>query len=206
MIHESYCNSSLGQGEKKWARPKMAWNEEQDLLLCREILISQPYKFPFGSRERGHCWSEVANRLNECHQPRFAVDQRAVRERYAKIEKYFKNRMAREERASGINGEESELDQAIQDIMGMAEAAQEEIIQKVAENKISRDKERMTAEDVRKRSMERLSETQEREKFENETKKRRSNADTLEFLREKAEKEFEMKGEELELKKREIET
>jgi len=184
----------------------MAWNEEQDLLLCREILISQPYKFPFGSRERGHCWSEVANRLNECHQPRFTVDQRAVRERYAKIEKYFKNRMAKEERASGINGEESELDQAIQDIMGMAEAAQEEIIQKVAENKISRDKERMTAEDVRKRSMERLSETQEREKFENETKKRRSNADTLEFLREKAEKEFEMKGEELELKRREIET
>ena len=64
----------------------MAWTEEQDLLLCREILISQPYKFPFGSRERGYCWSEVANRLNECHQPRFAVDQRAVRERYAKIE------------------------------------------------------------------------------------------------------------------------
>jgi len=196
----------MGQVRTPRILPKMAWNEEQDLLLCREILISQPYKFPFGSRERGHCWSEVANRLNECHQPRFAVNQRAVRERYAKIEKYFKNRMAKEERASGINGEESELDQAIQDIMGMAEAAQEEIIQKVAENKISRDKERMTAEDVRKRSMERLSETQEREKFENETKKRRSNADTLEFLREKAEKEFEMKGEELELKKREIET
>ena len=53
--------------------------------------------------------------------------------------------------------------------------------------------------------MERLSETQEREKIENEAKKRISNADTLEFLRE-VEKEFEMKGEELELKKREIET
>ena len=90
--------------------------------------------------------------------------------------------------------------------MGMAEAAEEEITQKAAENKNSRDKDRLTAEDVRKRSMERLSETQERQKIENETKKRRSNADTLEFLREKAEKEFEMKGEELELKKREIET
>ena len=180
----------------------MAWTEEQDLLLCREILISQPYKFPFGSRERGYCWSEVANRLNKCHQPRFTVDQRAVRERYAKIEKYFKNRMAKEERASGINAEESELHYAIQDIMGKAEAAEEGITQKAAENKNSRDKDRMTAEDVRKRSMERLSETQEREKIENETKKRRSNPDTLEFLREKAEKEFEMKGEELELKER----
>ena len=28
----------------------------------------------------------MANRLNECNQPRFTVDQRAVRERYAKIE------------------------------------------------------------------------------------------------------------------------
>ena len=136
----------------------------------------------------------MANRLNECNQPRFTVDQRAVRERYAKIEKYFKNRMAKEERASGINAEESELDQAIQDIMGMAEAAEEEIIQKAAENKNSRDNDRLTAEDVRKRSKERLSETQEREKIENETKKRRSIADTLEFLREKAEKEFEMNG------------
>ena len=114
--------------------------------------------------------------------------------------------MAKEERASGINAEESELDQAIQDIVGMAEAAEEEITQKAAENKNSRDKDRLTAEDVRRKSMERLSETQKREKIETETKKRRSNADTLEFLREKAEKEFEMKGEELELKKREIET
>ena len=143
----------------------MAWTEEHDLLLCREILISQPYKFPFGSREWWYCWSEVANRLNKCHQPRFTVDQRAVRERYAKIEKYFKNRMAKEERASGINAEESELDQAIQDIMGMAEAAEVEITQKAAENKNSRDKDRLTAEDVRKRSMEILSETQEREKL-----------------------------------------
>ena len=184
----------------------MAWTEEQDLLLCREILISQPNKFPYGSRERGHCWSEVVNRLNECNQPRFTVDQRAVRERYAKIEKYFKNRMAKEERASGINAKESELDQAIQDTMGMAEAAEEEITQKAAENKNSRDKDKLTADDVRKRSMERLSETKERENIENETKKRRSNADTLEFLREKVEKKFEMKGEDLELKKREIET
>ena len=62
------------------------------------------------------------------------MDQRAVRERYAKIEKYFKNRMAKEERATGMNAEESEPDQAIQDIMGMAEAA-EEITQKQQKTK-----------------------------------------------------------------------
>ena len=36
--------------------------------------------------------------------------------------------------------------------------------------------------------MERLSETQEREKIENEAKNRRSNADTFEFLRERRQK------------------
>ena len=92
------------------------------------------------------------------------VDQRAVRERNVKIEKYFKNRMAKEERASGINAEESELDKAIQDIMGMAEAAEKEITHKAAESKNRRDKDRMKAEDVRKKYVERLSKTQEREK------------------------------------------
>ena len=138
----------------------MTCTEEQDLLLYREILISQPYKFAFGSQERGYCWSEVAKRLNKCEQPKFTTDQRVIRERYAKIEKNFKSRMAKEERESGISTEESELDQEIQDIIGMAEAA--EIAQKAAENKSSREKDEMTAEDVRKRCMERLSETQER--------------------------------------------
>ena len=130
----------------------------------------------------------MADRLQECEQPKFTVNQRAVRERYAKIEKYFKSRMAKEERESGINKEESELDQAIQDIVGMAEAAEEKIAQKAAENKSSRDKDKMKAEDVRKMCMERLSETQEREKIENEAKNRRSNADTFEFLRERRQK------------------
>ena len=58
----------------------MRWSEEHDLLLCREILVSQSFKFSFGSRERGYCWSAVATRLSECHQPKFTVDQRTVRE------------------------------------------------------------------------------------------------------------------------------
>ena len=52
----------------------MAWTEEQDLLLCREILIiCESYKFALKSRERGHCWSEVTNRLNECKQLQFTA-------------------------------------------------------------------------------------------------------------------------------------
>ena len=95
--------------------------------------------------------------MNECHQPKFTVDQRALRERNPKIERYFKRRMANEECSSGIVVEETELDQAIEDIIGMIEAA-EEHVHKAAARRAS-EKEKITAEDVRKRSMERLAET-----------------------------------------------
>ena len=49
-----------------------------------------------------------------------------MRERYAKIEKYLKGRRADEERLSGIVTEENELDQAIENIIGMTEADEED--------------------------------------------------------------------------------
>ena len=107
----------------------------------------------------------MATRLSECLQPKFTVDQRAVRERYAKIARYSKRRMANEERASGIVAEETELDQAIEDIIGMTEAAEEEHAHRAAARRAA---EKITAEDVRERSMDRLAETQKRQKSEEE--------------------------------------
>ncbi|XP_065060339.1 trichohyalin-like [Rhopilema esculentum] len=183
----------------------MVWSQEHDLLLLREILVSQPFKFPFGSRERGQCWSKVAKRLNDCQNQKFYVDQRAVRERFEKIERDFRRRMAQEERASGIAVEENELDQALEDIIGFTEAAEEELARKAEEKKNNREKEKETAEDVRKRSMERLSQTQVREKNESENKRKRSGENTMEFLREKALKEYEIQKEEITLRKKEME-
>ena len=111
--------------------------------------------------------------------------------------------MANEERASDTVVEETELDQAIEDIIDMTEAAEEEHAHKAAAKRAS-EKERITAEDVRKRSMERLAETQKRQNSEVEVKKKRSNGKTMEFLREKAEKGIAIKREESELKKRAV--
>ena len=73
--------------------------------------------------------------------------------------------------SEGIVVEETELDQAIEGIIGMSEAAEEEHAHKAAAKRTSK-KEKMTVEDVRKRSMEWLAETQKRPKSEIEVKKK----------------------------------
>ena len=56
----------------------MTWTEEHDILLCKEILIEEPYNLTHASRERGRCWDRIAETLNKVDQPKFNVDQRAV--------------------------------------------------------------------------------------------------------------------------------
>lgn len=72
--------------------------------------------------------------------------------------------MAQEEGASGINTENTEVDDAMEDIVGKSQAAEEEQgkVDECKRNNIEIEK--ATAESVRNRSMERLSETRERER------------------------------------------
>ena len=86
------------------------WTKDHDVLLIREILVFRPFAFKFGSRERGQAWDKIAETLNTVQQVRFSVDQRGVRERYAKLEKAYKKRMRKEHQASGISPELAELD------------------------------------------------------------------------------------------------
>ena len=36
----------------------MEWKEEHDVLLCHEILVSQPFKFKERTVERGKMWDD----------------------------------------------------------------------------------------------------------------------------------------------------
>ena len=189
-------------------RQKMTWTPAHDVLLCREILVEEPFKFKHGSRERGQHWDKIATSLNQMGKPRFLVDQRSVRDRFLKLERNFKGKMAEEERASGIEPPEpTELDQAIQDIIERSEEAQDEMAKGDERREKAAEKEKETAESVRKRSMERLAETRQRESPENGSRKRRINGDhdPMEYLKEKNEKELKLRLEEIEIKRREIE-
>ena len=100
-------------------RPKMTWSEENDdIMLCREILLEEPYTFKHGSREKGRCWDRIAEALNKIDKPKFIVDQRVVRDRFVKLEKACKKKTRDELRARGIApNEPSELDQALEEII-----------------------------------------------------------------------------------------
>ena len=69
-------------------RSEMEWKEEHDILLCREILVSQPFKLKERTVERGKIWDEIANRLNNCQTLKFRVNKRSVTERFKLLYPY----------------------------------------------------------------------------------------------------------------------
>ena len=54
-----------------FGRQAMAWNEQHDIILCREILHIQFWLHRHGSVERGHLWDEIAAVLNSLKKPGF---------------------------------------------------------------------------------------------------------------------------------------
>lgn len=171
---------------------------EHDVLLCREILVCEPFKPPKGSVERGKIWTKIADTLNSLTTIRFKVNQRGVRERYERLRKKFLEKQREEEKASGISPEETELDSLLEEITDREKLADE--TRDNTTKKAEADKN--TAEEMRKLAMERVSETQKRGDEEGcsstkKKRKRRSGNEAVEFLREKSEREMRLREEEL---------
>lgn len=190
----------------------MYWTKDHDLLLVREVLAIDPYSQARGSRERAKLWEEIALNLNAVSEPRFSVSVRSVRDRVNLVLiKKHKRRVAEESKASGIAVDEpSEFDAAIEEICEKAEAAERDQ-QIISEGKkANAEKEKKQAEDMRAKALERVGETRKRvvgdvseEPEKKEKRTRRSGAETIVYLKEKSEKEFKIRQEELELKKQE---
>ena len=81
----------------------MEWKEEHNILLCREILVSQPFKFKERTVERGKIWDEIDNRLHNCQTLKFHVYKQSVRERFKLIKEKFTCKIQEEEKASGTD-------------------------------------------------------------------------------------------------------
>ena len=197
------------------SKRKMDWTNEHDILLCREVVVNDPYEFKTGSRERGQCLDKIADILNAIQNPWFKVDQRSIRDRLKKLLKAFITKKNAEERASGINPEYSELDDLLNDINERKHEGEIRENQNSEEKNKKVDKERAEAEQVRRMSMERLSETKKRLSTSASTdelevspptkRPRSSGGDTIMYLREKSEKDFALREEELRLKRAELE-
>ena len=181
----------------------MEWKGEHDILLCREILLSQPFKFKERTVERGKIRDEIANRLNNCPTLKFLVNKRSVRERFKLIKENMKRKIQEEEKASGIDVEPaSELEKALKDICALEESLSGEVMDsKQAKAEANNLKPKKYA-----KKQWRASVKLKREKVKRSLQRKREvEATTLQFVREKSEKELEVRKQELKLKEKEQE-
>ena len=183
----------------------MNWTKDHNIMLCREMLVVEPYQYRIGSRERGSCWEKIATNLNSIPQPRLIVDKRAVRDHFLKLVRDYKRKMAAEERASGISPETSELDEALETIIGRMEGTEEEIARNDERKSKEVEREKVASENVRKRAMESYGESREREDIGGPVKKRAERTrEAMDYLKGRHNEEVELKRLELKLMERKI--
>lgn len=180
----------------------MKWTEDHDLTLCGEVLLQEPFKHPNNSKERGEVWGQIALNLNSLASPIFKVSKRSVRDRLTLLQTKYKEKIREEERASGIDCEETQLDAALEEILDKEKAADMERNEQAGTLTKKHQIEKASAEEVRRQAMERLGNTQKRNADSEEGKpskrgKRRS-SDAVEYLKEKFELESKLRKDEME--------
>ena len=190
----------------------MEWTVEHDVLFCREVIAFDLYHYKSGSKERGQCLDRISESLNSIENPYFKVDQRALRDRIKKLLKSYVDKRNKEEKASGVDVEHTELDDLLLDIFERQNQAEADAVEASDTKNKKLDQEKLAAEETRRVSVERLSETKKRQNdsesddISPKTKKSRSSgSDTVAYLRDKTDKDFVLRGEEISLRKEELE-
>ena len=111
--------------------------------------------------------------------------------------------MPDEDKASGITPDVTEVDEALADLVERFEQADDEFKMESNNKKAKIEEDMSKAQEIRRKSLETLGETLPDDSL---TKKTRNNGtDTVNYLREKMEKDAELKKEEIELKKKDRE-
>lgn len=98
----------------------MRWSEEHDLILCREILMIQPYQYRSGSKESGNAWTSISTDLNSIVEVKFNTTRKSVRDRYKLLLDKYNKKMRTQLGASGSSENPTELDEILENIKGEA--------------------------------------------------------------------------------------
>ena len=151
----------------------------------RRVMIGKNWQFP----------------LNAIPNPQFRVTQRSVRDHYSTMEKRRRTKVRGEDRASGIAPEEDkELEQLLDEIMQLFDESDKAI----DETKQKQEEEVKEADEMRKRSLETFEESAKRNGDEQQGAKqwktRARVANTMAYLKERAETEATLTFEKLEIK------
>jgi len=163
----------------------MKWSEEHDLMLCREVLLLEPFKHPRQSKERGEIWGEIALSLNSISSQKFKVSKPSVRDMLTLLLAKYKEKMREEEQGSGIAcNDETEIEIALSEIIEKEQAA--DLERKEDSNTLTKKNEndKASAEESRLKAMERLGQTRKRNADTNcdEVTKRKSRRSTTEAV------------------------
>ena len=86
--------------------------------MCREFIAFELFTLKPGSKEHGKCDDGIAESLNGVKDVYCKVDQRALREGIKKLLKFHAIKSNREEKASGVEVEHSELNDLMLDVYG----------------------------------------------------------------------------------------
>ena len=59
----------------------MEWSDKHDLVLCRDVLVMEPYQYSYRSKESGDVWNQITVNLSGLDHPKFKVNKRSIRGR-----------------------------------------------------------------------------------------------------------------------------
>jgi vacuolar-type H+-ATPase subunit I/STV1 len=188
----------------------MKWTTRHDVEFCKEIVASKLFETKKRSIERAQVWEAIAKKLQKIEYPKFKVEQRSVRDRLNKLIKQFRRKDDDGRRASGISPELTELDTLLEEICEKEEASETLAADMAEKEKRRLEGDQIAAQEMRKRAMESLSETQKRnskaDTKDGPKRKVRKGGDTaLAFLAEKAENERKLKEESNRLERERLE-
>ena len=185
----------------------MRWFEQNDVLLCREVLFLKPYQFKPGTKESGNSWNLISENLNMITdiENKFSTSQKSVRDRFKLLIDQHKKKMREQENSSGQNFEETELDNLLQNIVDEMAVHTENIANETLEKKRQKESDTEKATEIRQQALETLKETKKRKGEQcgssSNVKRRNSGSETLQYLQSKSKEEMALRREELKIQK-----
>ena len=131
-----------------------------------------------------------------------------MRDRYDHLDKILRKKLSDEKKESGIDPEMTDIEHALEELIEIENAAETDqaVVNEQKNRKINQD--RGNAEDIRKTAMEKFGQTKKRKAEDGEERKwkrRSTGSETLNFLREKNVRVQEMRREEIELQRNQLE-
>jgi hypothetical protein len=104
----------------------MIWTDLHDEMLCREIIGVDVFtETKKGTVKQSEKWGEVVENLSAVECLHFKVDKRAVRDRYNLLQSTYRRKLKKEEKASGVAVEMTEVERALEFVMEKKDAAEQ---------------------------------------------------------------------------------